>query len=625
MQPTSTSKKLGLAALIPGAIGVVYGDLGTSPLYTLRQVFAGDQPVPPTDVNIFGVLSLIFWSLMFVVSLKYIVFVMRADNDGEGGIIALMALVLRYFKERQREYVVIMMLGILGASLFYGDSVITPAISVLSAMEGLEIAEPKLKPWILPLTTVVIVALFLFQRKGSAIVGKWFGPIMIFWFLVLAILGFCAIYNEPGILQAINPKYAIPFFIENKFLSFIAIGAIFLALTGAEALYADMGHFGKRPIRLAWFYIVLPSLVLNYFGQGALMLANPAASQNPFYLLSPDWFLYPMIILSTVATVIASQAVITGTYSMTQQAMRLGYLPRMTVMHTSEQTPGQIYMPVINWILFAAVIAIVWGFQTSDHLGAAYGIAVTGTMITTTILIFIVAPKLWNWRWWQVGLFITCFLTIDLSYLSANILKVANGGWLPLLIASIIFMIMLTWKAGTKMVAVRRLENAIPLKTFAHDVLQTPPERIRGTAIFFTADANYTPRALQFNLMHNKVLHERVIVLKVIIEDMPHMAVDKIIDLQMLEPNFYLLQVHYGFKDDINIPNTLANCPDLKFDLNDTSFFLGKELLVHGEHPRMARWRERLFFAMFRNSGSATSFFKIPCNRVVEFGTQIEF
>ena len=608
-----------------GAIGVVYGDIGTSPLYTLKVVFAGHHGIAVNDINVLGVLSVIFWSLIIVVSLKYIAFVMRANNNGEGGVMALTALALRNVSENHYKYKVIMALGILGAALFYGDSVITPAISVLSAIEGLKIAEPGLHEWVIPLTVTVLVLLFLFQRQGTSIVGKWFGPVMLFWFLTIGVLGLLSIIQHPPVLKALNPYYAIVFFVDNKIFAFIALGSVFLALTGAEALYADMGHFGHKSISRAWFLLVFPALVLNYFGQGALVLQNTVALENPFYLLAPEWLLYPLIGLATVATIIASQAVISGTYSMTQQAIRLGYLPRLDIKHTSENEIGQIYIPVINWVLFAAVIAVVLGFQSSDNLAAAYGLSVAGTMFITTILAFGVIGHLWQWRWWQLGLIFGSFFIVDTAFLGANLIKIAEGGWLPLVIAFTIFTLMTTWRRGAQILTEDVRKNAMPLGAFIRNIPQLAPTRVPGTAIFLTSDPHSAPRPLLYNIMYNKVLHERVVILSVALEDIPHVMESERVTVTSLPDNFYVLNMKYGFKDPINIPQALQLCgKNLCFSIMETLFFLGKETLLIGKLGKMARWRERLFITMFRNAGRIADYFKIPANRVIELGSKLE-
>jgi len=617
----------GFTLLMLGAIGVVYGDIGTSPLYTLKAIFSGDNPLAVTVVNVLGVTSLIFWSLIIVVSLKYIMFVMRADNNGEGGIMALLSLALRNVKGEKRQYTFLMFLGILGSALFYGDGVITPAISILSAVEGVEVVDRKFSVWVIPITIAIIFLLFLFQHKGTAIIGKFFGPVMLVWFFTIGLLGLFQIINYPDILFALNPLHAILFFVQNKWFSFIVLGVVFLALTGAEALYADMGHFGRRPITASWYVIVLPALILNYFGQGALLLENPAAIVNPFYLLAPDWMLYPFIALATLATIIASQSVISGIFSTTQQAIRLGYLPRMEVQHTSEKAIGQIYLPTINWLVFAAVVLVVLTFKTSTHLGAAYGISVSGTMIITTILAFFVITHLLKWRWWHSLLILGSFLIVDLTFFSANLLKVMEGGWLPLLIALSVFVIMTTWRKGNRIVSVHKQDQGVALTTFIDNLPALSPLRVKGTAVFFTADPSIAPRALIYNLNYNKVLHEYVVVLKVSIEDVPHISAAKRLNIQELSQNFYAIKLHYGFKDDIDVPLGLLQCEKygVKFSITDPLFFISKELLIHGKYENIAKWREKLFFAMFRNTGSATRFFKLPANRVMELSTEVEF
>jgi KUP system potassium uptake protein len=625
MQTQKTTNNFALLML--GALGVVYGDIGTSPLYTLKAVFNGTNPLAVNMVNVLGVISLIFWSLIIVVSLKYIMFVMRADNNGEGGIMALLALALRNAKGKKRQYRMLMMLGILGAALFYGDGVITPAISILSAIEGIELADSRFSAWVIPVTVVIVFLLFLFQHKGTAIIGRFFGPVMFVWFVSIGILGLLQIINYPDILAALNPTHAVTFFVQNKWFSFIVLGVVFLALTGAEALYADMGHFGRSPISASWYAFVLPALVLNYFGQGALLLEDPSTIANPFYLLAPEWLLYPLICLATVATIIASQSVISGIFSTTQQAMRLGYLPRMEVQHTSEQTMGQIYLPAVNWMIFAGVVLVILTFKSSTHLGAAYGISVTGTMIITTVLAFFVIHHLLQWRWWHSFLIFGSFLIVDLTFFSANLLKVAEGGWLPLLIASMVFILMTTWRRGNKIISKRRLEMGVELNTFVDNVSTLYPVRVMGTAVFLTGDATLVPRALIYNLNFNKVLHERVVVLKVSIEDIPHVAIDERLSIAELPQNFYVINLRYGFKDEVDVPRALLLCEEygVKFSLLDTAFFLSKELLVYSKRVSMVWWREKLFFAMFRNAGSVTRAFKLPAGRVFELGTQVEF
>jgi KUP system potassium uptake protein len=613
-------------SLMLAAIGVVFGDIGTSPLYTLKEVFHGAHGITPSPGHVLGALSLVLWALLIVVTLKYVIFIMRADNNGEGGIMALLALTLKSSPGDTRSRWLLMTMGIFGAALFYGDGVITPAISVLSAVEGLKIATPAFEPYVIPITLIVLVGLFLFQRKGTASVGALFGPVMIVWFSALALLGIINILDEPAVLQAVNPFYGYRFFVEHQWYGFLALGAVVLAVTGGEALYADMGHFGRMPIKTAWFFIVLPALLLNYFGQGALVIHNPAAVENPFYLLAPVWALYPMVVLSTLATVIASQAVISGAFSVTRQAMQLGYCPRLEVQHTSEREIGQVYLPAINWALLVAILALVLGFRSSSNLAAAYGIAVTGTMAIDTILAVVVARALWGWSWltcWAVASF---FLIIDLSFFSANAMKIPQGGWFPLVVGVAVFTLLSTWKRGRALLLERLRDGAIALEPFLAGIAAHPPLRVSGTAVFLTANLDGVPHAMLHNLIHNKVLHERVVLLTVISEDVPHVPEIDHAEVQSLGNSFYRVIVHYGFKDEPNIPKTLLQCKEcgLEFQMMETSFFISRETLIATIAPGMALWREKLFISMARNAGSISSYFKIPSNRVVELGTQIE-
>jgi KUP system potassium uptake protein len=622
----SPAHKEGLSALAIAAIGVVFGDIGTSPLYTMKEVFHGAHGIPLTHGNILGALSLVLWALVIVVAVKYVVFIMRADNRGEGGIMALMALTLKASSSNSRRRWLLMSMGIFGAALFYGDGVITPAISVLSAVEGLEIATPALKPYVIPITLAVLIALFLFQRRGTASVGALFGPLMSIWFASLAVLGVANILAEPTVLMAANPLYGINFFLEHGWHAFLALGAVVLAVTGGEALYADMGHFGRRPIRVAWFGFVLPALALNYLGQGALLIHEPAAIQNPFYHLAPSWMLYPMVALSTIATVIASQAVISGAFSVTRQAMQLGYCPRLEILHTSEKEIGQIYLPAINWTLLVAIIALVLGFQSSSNLAAAYGIAVTGTMAIDTILAVVVAQSLWNWGWLRAGLVAAFFLTVDLSFFTANATKIPQGGWFPLVVGVAVFTLLSTWKRGRRLLFERLQSDAIALNMFISGISDHPPLRVPGTAVFLTASPEGVPHALLHNLVHNKVLHERVVLLTVVTRDIPWVPEAERVKVESLGDNFYRITVFYGFKDDPNIPLALEQCKPfgLEFNMLETSFFFSRETLIPTKLPGMALWREKLFASMSRNAGSAMAYFKIPTNRVVELGTQIE-
>lgn len=608
------------------ALGVVYGDIGTSPLYTLVAIFTGGlHPVPLNTGNILGILSLIFWALMIVVSFKYVLFIMRADNRGEGGIMALMALVLPTMQGKDKKRTFIMLLGLFGAALFYGDGVITPAISVLSAVEGLKVASPAFTTYVIPITIVVLWALFVFQRRGTSSVGALFGPIMGVWFGTLALLGVLNILNEPSVFYALNPVYGIAFLKASPLVGYLALGGVVLALTGAEALYADMGHFGRRPIQFAWFGFVLPALVLNYFGQGALLIHNSHAIENLFYLLAPGWALYPLVILSTIATVIASQAVISGAFSMTHQAMQLGYSPRMEVRHTSDQEIGQIYLPGINWSLLLAVLALVLGFRTSTNLAAAYGIAVTGTMAITSILAFFVVRNLWGWGRIKAGILIAFLLTIDLAFFSANTLKIAQGGWFPLTFGLGVFALMSTWKRGRQQLRDRMQHESLALEPFLQNLAPDSVARVPGTAVFLTANPDSVPYALLHNMTHNKVLHEQVVVLGVQILDIPHASENERMDYRALPNNFHRLIIRFGFKDVPDIPKTLELGKKYGFLLNpmNISFFLGRETLILKTESGISAWRKRLFITMYHNASSTVTFFKIPPNQVLELGTQI--
>ncbi len=625
MQSSSENKKTPLAALSLAALGVVYGDIGTSPLYTMKEVFAGNHPIPFSPDNVLGILSLILWSLIIVVSIKYVVFIMRADNRGEGGIMALIALALRDAKDNPARQRMIILFGILGAAMFYGDGMVTPAISVLSAVEGLEVAAPALERFVIPITLLVLFGLFFVQRRGTARIGALFGPVMLLWFSTLALLGIINIVAAPGVLKALNPAYAFGFLINNSGIAIIAMGGVVLSVTGAEALYADMGHFGRKPIQLAWFCFVLPALILNYFGQGALILIEPDAVHNPFYHSAPTWALYPLVALSTLATVIASQAVISGAFSVTRQAMQLGFVPRVEVQHTSEKEQGQIYLPGINWGLAAAVAVLVLGFKSSDNLAAAYGIAVTGDMVITSLLASIVAARVWGWGWTRAIALFSAFLVVELTFLFANVHKIPDGGWFPLVMGIVIFTLMTTWKRGRQLLY-RRLEaEAIDLRPFIESIVLGLPTRVSGTAVFLTPNPNGVPHALLHNLKHNKVLHEKVVFATVIIKDIPYVPIDERITVETLPDEFYRVTISYGFMDGPNLPRDLELCMHygLMLEMMDTSFFIGRETLIPRAGSEMAFWREKLFISMFRNAGSASNFFKLPPNRVVELGTQV--
>ncbi len=615
-----------LTALALGAVGVVFGDIGTSPLYTMKETL-GTHGMTPTPAAVLGVLSLVFWSLIIVVSLKYVTFVMRADNRGEGGTMALMALAQRSMSKSARARWVLAGFGIFGAALFYGDGVITPAISVLGAVEGLQVAAPALDKYIVWIALVILLAMFSVQRHGTHKVGKAFAPVMTVWFLVLAVLGLRQIIANPQVLYAINPWHAVRFFASHGSTSFIALGGVVLALTGAEALYADMGHFGKKPIRVAWFGFVLPALVLNYFGQGALLLHDPLAIASPFYLMVPQTLLYPMIALSTMAAVIASQAVISGAFSMTREAMSLGYSPRMRVVHTSREMSGQIFVPWVNRMLMVLVILAVLGFRSSDNLGAAYGIAVTGTMTMTTLLALVVARKRWNWSLPAVILVGVVFLIIDLSFFGANMLKVAHGGWFPLVLGVVIFAVMTTWRRGRELVVREIKQSGLALQPFIENIAEHPPLRVPGTAVFLTANQSAVPHALLHNLKHNKVLHERNVLLTVDMLETPVADADERIEITPLNHDFVGLELRFGFAEDPNVPLALAWCAreGLNFDMMDTTFFLSRENIVADtRRPGMALWRDKLFAFLSRNAMPATAFFQIPGNRLIELGAQVE-
>jgi len=615
-----------LRALVLGAIGVVFGDIGTSPLYTMKETL-GTHGMTPSPQAVLGVLSLVFWALIIVVSLKYVTFVMRADNKGEGGIMALMALAQRSMSGSPKARWVLAVLGIFGASLFYGDGVITPAISVLGAVEGLEVAAPGLDKYVVWIALVILLCMFAVQRYGTHQVGKAFAPVMTVWFLVLAGLGLRQVIAHPGVIEALNPMHAVRFFMHHGDLSFIALGGVVLALTGAEALYADMGHFGKKPIRVAWFFFVLPALLLNYFGQGALLLHDPKAIESPFYHMVPPALLFPMIVLATAAAVIASQAVISGAFSMTREAMSLGYSPRMAVVHTSREMSGQIFVPWVNRMLMLMVILAVLLFRSSDNLGAAYGIAVTGTMTMTSLLALVVARKRWGWNWLTVVLVGVLFLIIDLSFFGANLLKVARGGWFPLVLGVLIFVMMTTWRRGRELVVREIKQGGLALAPFIENIAEHPPLRVPGTAVFLTANQSAVPHALLHNLKHNKVLHERNVLLTVEILETPVAEAAERIQITSMGGDFHGLELRFGFAEDPNVPLALSQCArdGLGFDMMDTTFFLSRENIVaDARRPGMALWRDKVFVVLSRNALPATAFFQIPGNRLIELGAQVE-
>ena len=619
-----------LAALALGALGVVYGDIGTSPLYAFKECFTGHHGVEPTPDNVLGVLSLVFWAMTFVVTFKYLSFVMRADNRGEGGILALQALVSRKDPNR-RGRMVLLLLGLFGAALLYGDGVITPAISVLSAVEGVAVAAPALTPLVVPLTVLLLAGLFLIQRSGTARVGAVFGPIMLAWFAVIGALGVHGILRDPSVLVAVNPVHAVRFFGQNGGHGFLVLGAVVLCITGGEALYADMGHFGKRPIRLAWLTVAMPALMLNYFGQGALLLHEPAARENPFYLLAPSWALYPLIGLATLATIVASQALISGAFSLTHQAVQLGYCPRVTVKHTSTTEMGQIYIPEVNWAIGGACIALVLGFRSSSNLAAAYGIAVTGTMSITTLLFHRVMRDIWRWPRWQSWPLTVAFLAVDLSFFGANVVKIEEGGWFPIVAAIVVFAFMSTWKRGRALLAAMLRDAGLPLELFLADVARRKPLRVSGTAIFLTSNLGSAPPVMLHHLKHNQVLHERVILVSVLTEEVPAVPEPERVVSRDLGFGFFQVVAHYGFMEQPNIPALLESLATregagarLEVKPLEVSYYLGRETLLATGSASLATWRKKLFIIMSRNSATASAFFGLPPNRVVELGAQIQ-
>ena len=620
--PSSTQR---LPVLTLAALGVVYGDIGTSPLYAIKEVFGGaHHAVPITPENILGILSLLVWTLVLVVTVKYAVFIMRANNHGEGGIMALIALVHRNSHEA-RQTRALVVLGLFGAALFYGDGIITPAISVLSAVEGLEVATPAFRPWVIPITLGILFGLFWVQRHGTGRVGGLFGPITTLWFVVLATLGVVNIVQAPQVLSALSPHHAAGFFLAQPGLAFFSMGAVFLAVTGAETLYADMGHFGTRPVRLAWMGLVLPALTLNYIGQGALLLTDPAAIAHPFYHMTPEWALYPMVILAGAATVIASQAVISGVYSITHQAIQLGYVPRMTVLHTSSETRGQIYLPGVNWALFAAVVVLVLEFGSSSNLAAAYGISVSGTMIITTLLVYVVARRVWGWGRMRSRLLFGAFLLVDIAFFSANLTKFADGGWFPLAFAGLLFLLMTTWKQGRALLKARRDREAMPLDAFVQSMSHSEVPTVPGTAVFLTPHREQVPHALLHSLKHYKSLHERVVILNVQFVDQPYVPTGQQLTVAPLGERFHRVEVRFGFMDRPDLPSVLHRCADngLACDMDNTTFFLGRETLIPKKGSDMPWWREKVFVALSRNAGTVADYFGLPPNRIVELGAQI--
>jgi KUP system potassium uptake protein len=613
-----------LAKLSLGAIGVVYGDIGTSPLYAMKEVFVGHHPLAVEQVNIFGVVSLVFWSLMLIVTLKYVFIIMRADNNGEGGSLALLALIQRK-SGGGRWTSSLVILGVLATALFFGDCMITPAISVLSAVEGLATVRAGFDPFVIPIAVVIMIGLFWLQAVGTASVGRLFGPIMLAYFGTLTVLGVLNILERPDIFQALNPIWAVRFFAQDGALAFLALGSVVLAVTGAEALYADMGHFGRRPIQAAWLFLCLPALMINYLGQGALLLDNPAAAENPFFFMASEDFRLPLVILATLATVIASQAVITGAFSVVQQAVQLGLMPRLRIEHTSADAAGQIYIPAVNWALLVMVLLLIFGFQESSNLAAAYGIAVTGTMFISTCMIGVLFKRVWNWPAAAAGLFVFVFLCIDGAYFASNLTKVPDGGWFPLLVGIVVFVLLTTWAKGRKLMIERMRESAMPIKVFIQSAANSAT-RVPGTAVFMTSTADGVPHALLHNLKHNKVLHDRVILLTVKIADTPYVDPAVRTNSEDLGQGFHRMILRFGFMQDPDVPGALkevGTC-DGAFRMMDTSFFLARQTLLPSSRPGMMLWREKLFAWMLQNSESAMEFFRLPTNRVVELGSQVE-
>lgn len=603
------------------ALGVVFGDIGTSPLYAMRECFHGPHGIATSPANILGVLSLIFWALIIVISLKYLVFILRADNRGEGGILALSVLA-----SHVKPSHLLTVIGLFGASLLYSDGMITPAITVLSAVEGLKIAAPSLEHFVEPIAVCILLGIFLAQSHGTARIGALFGPITLVWFGVIAVLGVAQVAQNPTVLWALSPHYAVQFFILNGWHGYVILGAVFLVVTGGEALYADIGHFGVRPIRLVWFSLVLPALVLNYLGQGALLLQNPAAITNPFFELAPAWARYPLVLLAAAAAVIASQALITGAFSLTMQAVQLGYIPRVAIRHTSASTMGQIYVPLVNWLLMVSCVALVLGFKSSSNLAAAYGVSITSTMLITTVLFYVIARWRWRWNAWVAGLLAGAFLSIDLAFFFANFAKIFHGGWLPLLVATGVFLIMTTWRRGRVLLSKKLGAAVLPLDLLLEEVRRDSPIRVPGTAFFLSGNPVGTPAALLHNLKHNKVLHERVVILNVRSEETPHVPPADRLSIEPIDLGFWRMTLRFGFMDDPNVPRALADlCQEkFQFDLQRVSFFLGRERVLATHQKGMARWREILFAWMSQNARDATSFFTLPPNRVVELGAQVE-
>ncbi|HET7251669.1 MAG TPA: potassium transporter Kup [Gemmatimonadales bacterium] len=616
-----------LGMLSVAALGVVYGDIGTSPLYALHQTFSGTSGIAPTPENVLGVLSLVFWSLILVVTIKYHIVIIRADNKGEGGVLALMALVQgsRQARGLPPRHVMII-LGIFGAALIYADGALTPAISVLGATEGLEVATPGLARIVVPLTLVILIGLFWFQNHGTARIGAVFGPIMLVWFWTIAVLGVVAIIRQPGVLAAVSPIHAVEFFAQNVKRGFIVLGAVFLVVTGGEALYADLGHFGHKAIQIAWFSTAGPALVLNYFGQGALLLHDPGAAVNPFYHLAPSWFLYPLIALATAAAIIASQAIISGAFSLTRQAIQLGYSPRMQIDHTSSREIGQIYVPAVNWGLMLLTCAFVLYFRSSTNIAGAYGVALSTLMLMTTLMFYVMSREVWRWSFVKAAVVVVLFLAMDVPFFIANAMKIENGGWIPLATAAVLFLLMSTWKRGREILSKRLQEKSVPLNILMADLAADPPLRVPGVAVFMSGNLGGTPPALMHNLAHNKVLHEKDVFLTIVTEDVPHVPPSERVTVKPLGKGLQNVTARYGFLDEPTIQDVIERCREkkLSIQLEGTTFFLGKETVISTDRPEMAKWRVRLFAFMSRNALSATAFFQIPATQVFEVGAQVE-
>lgn len=623
---TNPQQPKSLLALSLGALGVVYGDIGTSPLYALRESFLHNKFLELSEANILGICSLIFWTIFIVINLKYMWLILRADNKGEGGILSLMALATSIGRENSKRRLTLMIIGLFGAALLYGDGMITPAISVLSAVEGIKIVTPVFESYVIPITMLLLTGLFLMQRFGTGRIGSIFGPVVLVWFVSIGAFGLIGVIDNPDILHSFNPYYAVNFFLNNGFHSMLVLGAVFLVVTGGESLYADMGHFGRRPIRWAWFCVAMPALILNYLGQGALLLKNPAGISNPFYLMLPEWALVPMVVLATCTTIIASQALITGVFSLTRQAVQLGFWPRLKIIHTSSREIGQIYIPTVNWALLAGVLWITFSFKTSSALASAYGIAVTATMVVTTVLAFVVARRLWGWSLWQAGLLFAFFFVIDLAFFGSNLVKVMDGGWVPLVVAGVVYLLMTTWKKGRFILAKHLKARSVAVEDFIQRIKAEPPIRVPGSAIYMSGDAWGVPVPLLHNLKHNKVLHERIALLTIKTIEVPNVTKKDRVRIDIMAPQFYRIIANYGFMETPKIKHILEACREqgIPFSIQETTFVLGRETILPTGDPNMPVWREKLFAIMARNAERPTVYFKIPPNQVIEVGIQVE-